>query len=112
MLERLRTSRPPGGDRNGLSQRAALLLILAIALLVPSLAWPGAEGFYGFRPVIIQVVALGLLLLLASRASWSPEAVRRFLRTSPNLSVVLLLGWSALSCLRSPDRIHGLQQLL
>src|SRR5438105_2118030 len=93
-------------------RRATLLLILGIAILVPSLAWPGAEGFYGIRPVIIQGVALGLLLLLASRATWSPEDLRRFLRTGPNLPILLFLGWSAISCLHSSDRAHGLQQLL
>ena len=38
------------------ARRATLLLILGIAILVPSLAWPGAEGFYGIRPVIISNV--------------------------------------------------------
>src|SRR4051794_16179982 len=92
-------------------RRAIFLLILGIAVVIPSLAWPGGEGRFSFRPVAIQVVALGLLLLMAPRVIPSREAVGRFLKTGPNLPILLFLVWSLISCLESPNRAYGFQQL-
>jgi O-antigen ligase len=49
------------------------------------------------RPLLIQAVAFGSLALLLARVRWSPEGLRSFLTTGPNLALVLFLGWTALS---------------
>src|SRR5688572_14039465 len=99
-----------GGE--DIRRRAAFILILGIAVLIPNLAWPGSEGLYSFRAIAIQVAALGLLLLLTTRASWSREAIGRFVGTGPNLPILLFVAWSAAACLRSPNPGFALQQLV
>jgi O-antigen ligase len=92
--------------------RAVFLLILSIAIVIPGLAWPGSEGLHSFRPLIIQVVALGLLLMMASRAIWPRQAIARFLKTGPNAPILLFVAWSAAAYFRSPNKGFALQQLV
>ena len=98
--------------REGLSRRAVLLLVLGIALVIPSLVWRGTGELYTYRSLAISVVAIALLLALGLRGNFSVEAIRRFVRTGPNLAILLFLAWSGITYLDSPFKTYGRFQLL
>jgi len=64
------------------------------------------------KPLLIGAAAVGLLLLLMTRATWTASAVRRFLRTGPNVAILLFGVWCALTYFDSSYKAYGLQQLL
>src|SRR4029450_12019276 len=99
-------------SRGELGQRLAFFLILGIVLVVPSLVLPGRPSIATFRPLLIEAGALGFLVLMSLRASWSPEAVKRFLSTAPNLAIVAFVAWGVLTYLDSSYKTYGLQLLL
>jgi len=102
-------------SQTDLGRRGVFLLIVGIVLLIPALVWPTRMGqlqMQALKPQLIEAVAIGLLLLMMSRASWSPASVRRFLRTGPNVPILLFAGWCALTYFDSCDKAFGLRELL
>jgi O-antigen ligase len=80
-------------------RRHAPVLLLGVLLLAPLMAWPDAGRWLGMRAFVMQCVAFALLALLLGRLTWSPHRVKRFLLTGPNLPILLLVAWAALSFL-------------
>src|SRR5947207_654265 len=102
-------------SRPDLGRRGVSLLILGIVLLVPTLVLPGRWGMAQtqvLKPLLIEAVAIALLLLMMSRAGWSTASVRRFLRTGPNVAILLFAGWCALTYFDSSYKAYGQQLLL
>jgi len=102
----------PQTSRENMGRRAVLLLVLGIALLVPSLVWPGHRELYTYRTLALELAAIALLLFTGLRGSFSVEGARRFLRAGPNLAILLFVGWSLITYLDSPFQTYGRYQLL
>src|SRR5438067_11249263 len=97
-------------SRTDLGRRGVSLLILGIVLLVPSLVLPGRSGSLqtaALKPQLIEAVAIGLLLLMMSRATWTASAFRRFLRTGPNVAILLFGLWCGLTYFDSSYKAYG-----
>lgn len=77
--------------------RQAPLFLMVVVLLAPVLALPDTDNWRGVKPLMIQAIAFCSVALLLSRARWSVEGLRRFLNTGPNLALMLLVAWAALS---------------
>ncbi|MFN3653203.1 MAG: O-antigen ligase family protein [Armatimonadota bacterium] len=71
------------------------LALPAAFLLAPALYLPSAVE--GYRSVMMYAVAFALMVVLLARASWSPQGVKRFFTTGPNLALVLFVGLGVLS---------------
>lgn len=99
-------------SRGDLGRKAMFALVASLVILVPSLVWPGRPDVASYKPLLIQAAALGLLVLMTTRASWSRESLARFVRTGPNLPILLFLAWGLISYLGSPHKAYGLQVLL
>ncbi len=103
-------ARTPGDT---LGRRAIpVLFILGVLLLLPSLFWPGRTDYHWLKLLALEAGAVGLLLLMTSRASFSREAAARVLRTGPNLAILLFLAWCGFTYLDSPYQSYALPQLL
>jgi O-antigen ligase len=85
-------------SRLGLRRHGPLVL-LAVLLLAPSLAVPNTWELRGLKPFLVQTAAFGLLGLLLARVRWSLEGTKRFALSGPNLAVVGLVIWAAMSFL-------------
>jgi O-antigen ligase len=87
-----------------LSQKTLLALLLAIVILVPLLSSENPEAWRGVRPILFEMMSLVLVGLALGRASipQSRERIVRFLRTGPNLPILLLVLYGAVSWHRSP----------
>ena len=81
------------------------LLLLAALLLSPIMAIPETGAWAGMRAFGLQAVAFGLLVVLLGRINWAPEGVKTFLRTGPNLPLVLLVAWAGLSFLTNTPTV-------
>ena len=81
---------------------------------VPLLAAPADRNLTGIAAITLETFSLILMTALLWRAKWDlrPDNVRRFLATSANLPVVLLLGLMTLSCVLSPYKLFSIQEVL
>jgi O-antigen ligase len=89
------------------ARRHAPVVLVSAVLLTPVLFMPGGAPWHGMRAFLLQAVSLGLLWLLLTQVTGSPGGLRRFLSTGPNLPLLLLVGWAAISFVLTAPR-HGL----
>src|SRR6267143_2122221 len=88
--------------------RQAPLFLMIVVLLAPVMAFPDTDNWRGVKPFMIQAIAFCSVALLLSRAGWSISGLRRFFNTGPNLALMLLVGWAALSfALTAPSGGRG-----
>src|SRR5256885_16187620 len=95
---------PARRSRPDLGRRGVPLLILGIVILVPTLVLPGRWGMAQtqvLKPLLIEAVAIGLLLLMMSRASGATASVRRVLRPRPDVAVLLFAAGGSPTPFRS-----------
>src|SRR5438270_4937326 len=88
-----------------LAQGGILTLLLATVLVVPLLFLPNAWAARGVKPTVFELMALALAGLALLQATPSTAGLRRaveFLRTGPNLPILLLVLYGAISWSRSP----------
>lgn len=97
-----------------LTQNRIIALVLAMIVAVPLLAAPADYNLTGAAAITLEAFALVLMTALLWRANWDlrPENVRRFLKTSANLPILLLLGAITVSCVFSPFKLFSIQELL
>ncbi|HLJ57300.1 MAG TPA: O-antigen ligase family protein [Chthonomonadaceae bacterium] len=89
-------------------------------VVVPLVAAPtdgvviGKYSLGGAAALILETLALLLLIVLIGRvrSELSRERILTFLRTGANVPVLLLLGWSLLSCAFSPHKLFSVQATL
>ncbi len=89
-------------------------LVLAMAVCVPLIAAPMATthpvvavaAYFGFA------VAMLAMMMWRGNLNWSRETLKTFLTTGANLPVLLFLGIVVVSCLLSPHKAFGLQEIL
>jgi len=79
------------------ARRHLPLMLMATLLLTPVLALPAAGPLAGMKTFALQAVGFGLLVMLVSRLTWSPDALRNFVKTGPNLALMLFVGWAGVS---------------
>jgi O-antigen ligase len=86
-----------------LAHRGVLTLLLATVLIVPLIAAPGVGAWRGAKPIAFETMSLALVgLVLLQAAPFSTRRVLEFLRIGPNLPVLLLVLYGAVSWSRSP----------
>jgi O-antigen ligase len=78
-------------------RRHGPLLLLAVLLLAPVLAIPNTGDLVGVKTFLLQTAAFGLLGLLLAQVRWSPEGIKRFALTGPNLAIVGLVTLATVS---------------
>lgn len=84
------------------------LLLAAPVLLAPVLFVPEEGQWQGLRWFLAQAVGLALLAYLAVRARGSIREAGAFFRTGPNLPILLLFAWAAISfCTSAPPSGRG-----
>jgi len=85
--------------QGGLSnvRRNAPLYLLALLLLAPVMFVPNTGAWQGMKWFAMQAVVFASLVFLLAKVRWSPQGIRQFLATGPNLALVLLVGWAGLS---------------
>jgi putative inorganic carbon (HCO3(-)) transporter len=89
-----------------LAHRSLVALLLATLLILPLLFSSNLEAWRGVRPIVFELLALALVGLALAGAS-GPTAPRRivaFLRTGPNLPILLLVLYAGLSVFWSSAR--------
>src|SRR2546421_11917613 len=86
----------------------APVVLMAVVLSAPLLAFPDTGVWHGMRPFLIQAVAFGSIALMLARVRWSVKGLCSFLITGPNLALVVFLGWTSLSfALTAPAEGRG-----
>lgn len=86
-----------------LAQGGILTLLLATVLIVPLLYSPNAAAWRTVKPVVFEIMALALvgLALMQATLPGSGKRLLAFLRTGPNLPILLLVLYGAFSWSRS-----------
>jgi putative inorganic carbon (HCO3(-)) transporter len=95
-------------------QNRLIALVLAMMVVVPLVASALNSRVQGMSALAFQGLAIVLLATLLWNVRWDlrRERVSAFVRTGPNLPLMLLLGLAVLSCLLSPAKGYSIQETL
>lgn len=94
-------------------QNRLIALVLAMIVIVPFVASPADRSVRGIAALTFQGFAILLLATLLWRVRWDlrREKIAAFLRTGPNLPILLLLGVAIVSCALSRS-VYSIQETL
>jgi O-antigen ligase len=94
-------------------QNRLIAMVLAMIVIVPFVASPADRSVQGIAALTFQGFAILLLVTLLWRVRWDlrREKVMTFLRTGPNLPILLLLGVAVVSCALSRS-VYSIQETL
>jgi putative inorganic carbon (HCO3(-)) transporter len=95
-------------------QNRLVALVLAMAVFIPLVATPADSSLHGVAALAFEGFAIVLLTILLWRVRWDlrRERVLSFLRTGPNLPVLLFFCLAVISCLLSPLKVFSAQETL
>src|SRR5258708_7100611 len=95
-------------------QSRLIALVLAMIVVVPLVATPLDSPMRGLAALSVEGFALLLLFTLLWRPNWNlrRESLTTFLKSGPNLPILLFLGWVILSCALSPVKGYSIQEAL
>jgi O-antigen ligase len=97
-----------------LAQGAILTLLLITVLVVPLLFSPDVGAWRGVKQMTFEMLALGLvgLALVQVAVPSGPRRIVEFLRTGPNLPIILLVLYGAFSWQRSSEPVFSAAEWL
>lgn len=95
-------------------QNRLVAMVLAMVVIVTLLASPVNSSVNGIAAIAFEALAILLFATLIWRARWNfdRQKIGAFLRTGPNLPVLLFLGAVVVSCLMSPVKLFSAQEAL
>src|SRR5436309_7671709 len=95
-------------------QNRLIAVVLAMIVVVPLVATPLDPHMRSIAALSVEGFAILLLFTLLWRTKWNLDgkSVLTFLRTGPNLPVLLFLGLVAVSCALSPQKGYSEQEAL
>lgn len=95
-------------------QNRLVAMVLAMVVIVTLVASPVNGSVHGIAALAFEALAILLFATLLWRTRWNfdRKKIGEFLRTGPNLPVLLFLGVVVASCLMSPVKLFSAQEAL